>query len=125
MPRDLPWQRKFAVAISGLIWSFRHETSFRVHLPIALAVISIAAWLNVDPWRWTVLVMAIGMVVSAELFNTSIEQLVKVIHPEHDQRIGQALNAAAGAVLIVSLAAVVVGLIVLGSPLWDVIAAKS
>lgn len=121
MPRELPWQRKFAVAISGLLWSFRREPSFLVHLPIAMAVIMVAAWLKVEPWRWALLVTSIAMVISAELFNTSIEQLVKVFHREHHQRIGRALDVAAGAVLFVSLGAVAVGLIVLGPPLWDAI----
>ena len=116
------WGNKFAVALSGIAWSARTQTSFRVHLPIALAVLGVAAWLRIETWRWVAIVFAITIVLSAELFNTSIEQLVKVLHPQHDERIKHVLDAAAGAVLVVAIGAVVAGLVTLGLPLWDAIA---
>jgi diacylglycerol kinase len=53
--------------------------------------------------------------------NTSIEQLVRVLHPEHDPSIGRGLDAAAGAVLLAAIGAVAVGLIALGPPLLRVV----
>jgi len=116
------WQKKFAVAISGVRWSVRTQSSLWIHLPISLAVVAIAAWLQLETWRWAAVVLAITIVLSAELLNTSIEQLVKALHPEHDEQLGRALDAAAGAVLVAAVGAVVVGLITLGLPLWDVVA---
>jgi diacylglycerol kinase len=116
------WPKKFAFAISGILWSARNQNSFWIHLPITVAVISLAAWLRIDPWRWVAVLFAITIVWSVELLNTSIELLVKVLHPEHDERIGQALDAAAGAVLVSSIGAVIIGLIVLGLPLLRALA---
>lgn len=113
------WQRKFAVAIAGIFWSIRSHSSFRIHLPIATGVIALAAWLQIEAWRWTAVLIAITSVLSAELLNTSIEQLVKVLHPQQDERVGHALDAAAGGVLIASIGAVAVGLLALGWPLWE------
>jgi diacylglycerol kinase len=113
------WQQKFAHAAAGLFWSVRTQSSFWIHLPIAFAVLGVAAWLRVETWRWVAIVLAITIVLSAELLNTVIEQLVKVLHPDHDERIGQLLDTAAGAVLVAAIGAIIVGLIALGLPLWS------
>jgi diacylglycerol kinase len=111
------WRNKFACAISGGLWACRTQNSFWVHIPIAIAVFTLAALLNVQSWQWVALVIATMVVFAAELLNTSIELLVKAVHPEHDDRIGKSLDAAAAGVLVTALGAVAVGLIVLGPPL--------
>lgn len=118
MTDRLAWGKKFAVAAAGVTRSFRSHSSFWFHLPIAAAVVGLAAWLRLEAWRWAAVVIAIAIVLSVELINTSIEQLVKVLHPDHDDRVGQALDAAAGAVLVAAIGAVVVGLLVFAMPLW-------
>ncbi len=123
MSRLQAWRNKFAVAISGVVYSVRHQNSFLVHVPLSIAVLLLGAALRIDAWRWAAVMIAITMVVCAELLNTSIEQLVKALHPDHDDRIGRALDAAAGAVLVASVGAVSIGLIALGLPLWDAVRA--
>ena len=113
------WRSKFAYAIAGIDESFRTQVSFWVHLPAAAAVIGMAAFLQVAAWQWAILVLTIAVVIAAELLNTALEQLVVVLHPVRDPRIARSLDAAAGAVLIVAIGAVIVGLIVLGIPLWQ------
>jgi diacylglycerol kinase len=123
MTNKLVWGKKFELAAAGIVRSLRTQSSFWVHLPMAAAVLGIAAWLQLETWRWVAILLAIAMVLSAELFNTAIEQLVKVLHPDHDDRIGRALDAAAGAVLVVSIGAAVIGVIVLAMPLWEMLQA--
>lgn len=113
------WRRKFAAAGHGLAWALRTQSSFRVHVPAAAAVIVTAWVLELQPWRWAVLLLLIAAVLSAELVNTAIEQLVKTLHPAHDRQIGLVLDTAAAAVLVVALVSLFVGLIVLGPPLWE------
>ncbi len=121
LPRP-SWVKKFRDAIRGAIRSVQTQRSFWVHLPVTLAVLTVAAWLQIEPWRWTTLVIVIGVVLAAELINTSIEQLVAELHPAHNERIGDALDAAAAAVLVAAIAAVAVGLLTLGPPLWQTLA---
>ena len=92
--------------------------------PVALAAVGVAAWLGIETWRWVAIVLAITIVLSAELMNTSIEQLVRVLHPQHDEGIKRTLDTAAGAVLIAAIGAVIAGLITLGFPLWESLASR-
>ena len=73
----ISWTKKFVVAISGTLWAMRTQSSFWCHLPIALAVIIVAAILQVELWRWAVLLLTIGLVFAMELINTAIELLVR------------------------------------------------
>jgi diacylglycerol kinase len=106
------WGSKFRNAWHGVVRSIRTQNSFWVHLAIAVAVIVLGICLHVSWLQWCVLTMAITIVLAAELFNTALEQLVATLHPEHDERIGHALDAAAGAVLVTAIGAAAVGLIV-------------
>ncbi len=115
------WARKFAAAFAGLTHAVKTQSSFAVHLPMAIAVIAVSAWLRIESWRWAMLIASISVVVSAELFNSSIEELVRVLHPGRDERIGRALDMAAAGVLVVSVGSVAIGLIALGSPLLNVV----
>ena len=105
------WVAKFRVAFAGLTWAIKSQNSFYVHVPLAIAVLIVAAIINVETWRWCVLILTIAIVFAAELFNTSLEVLVSVIHPKHDKAIGQCLDVAAAAVLVLSIAAIAIGLL--------------
>ena len=111
------WIAKFRYAIVGMLRSVRSQSSFWVHVPAAIVVIGIGFWLELQLWQWAAITIAITTVLAAELFNTAIEQLVAVLHPEHDPRIGHALDAAAGAVLVASIGSAVIGMLVLASAL--------
>ncbi len=102
-------------------WGFvmRTQRNAWVHAFISTAVIIVAIWLHVAPLDWALLVLAMGMVWSAEIMNTAIEAVVDLASPVHHPlaRVGKDVGAAA--VLIAAGAAVIIGLLVLGPPLWD------
>lgn len=112
------WSNKFRVAFAGLAWALRDQTSFHVHLIVTAAVMIAGAFLPLEPWQWIALILAIGMVFTAELLNTALELLVKVVHPDHDPQIGRALDVAAAAVLAAALTAVVIGILILGPEIY-------
>lgn len=119
------WIGKFRCAGNGLMFAARFHNSFHVHLLVAASVIVVAVILPLELWRWCVLLMSIGGVLTAELLNTAIEELVRTLHPGMSQPIGRALDIAASAVLIASITAVTVGAIVLSPPLWKAMVAAS
>jgi undecaprenol kinase len=108
----------FAVAGIGIV--FRREQSFRIQCTLGLAAAAVTAALR-PGWVWTAMVaLSIGLVLAAELFNGGLEYLIDRLHPEIHDEIKFAKDAAAGAVLLTSMAAACVGAAMLIScwPWW-------
>ncbi len=106
------WLKKFDNASRGIVAGIKGQSSFAVHLPVALLVIIAAAWFQVTTIEWLVLLLTIALVLTAELINSAVESLARAITQEHHPQIGRALDIAAGAVLVASLFAIVIGLVI-------------
>jgi len=90
----------------------------------ALAAVALAAWLQVDSIRWAILLLTIGAVCAGETINTTVEALVDLLSPEWHERAKVAKDVSAGAVLLLGITAIAVGLLVLGPPLWTALFPK-
>jgi diacylglycerol kinase (ATP) len=88
------------------------ENNFRVQLSIGILVIIAGAIFKLSSVEWLWIVLMTGLVLSAEMVNTSIEGLVDLVSPEFNPLAGKVKDLAAGAVLVISIAACVVGLII-------------
>ena len=113
-PPKRSWLGKFADAFRGLFHALTTEWSFAAHLPVAVAAVALAAWLGIEPVEWCLVVLAIGGVIAAEVFNTSVESLARALDSGPDQRIKDALDTASAAVLVAVGAAILVGLVIFG-----------
>ncbi|RKP55223.1 diacylglycerol kinase family protein [Cohnella endophytica] len=109
----------FRCAIAGIYAALRGERHMQFHFAAAIAVVAAGFWLQVGREDWLWLSAAIAVVWVAELFNTAIERVVDMASPGMHPLAKAAKDTAAGAVLVTSLFAVIVGVIVLGPPLWD------
>ena len=94
-----------------------------VHTLIAMTVIIMGLWLKLPARDWAVLILTIAMVFTAEFINTAIEAVVDLATHEEHPLAKVSKDVGAAAVLIAALAAVLVGLLLLGPPLWAKIAA--
>jgi diacylglycerol kinase len=104
-----PWIAKFRDAFHGLTLAVRSQSSFSVHLAVAVLVIGVAVVLRVSLVEWCLLGLCIVAVLAAELFNTAIEFLARAVDENHNPNLGTALDIASGAVLLAALGAAVVG----------------
>ena len=120
-PPPRTWLGKFADAFRGLFLSVGTQSSFAAHLPVAAAAVALGAWLGLAPVEWGLVVLAIGLVIMAEVFNTAIEALAQAVGTYPDDGIRDALDHASGGVLVAVLTAVTIGLVVLGPKLWAVL----
>ncbi len=111
----------FGHAFSGLLAMLRHEPHARFHLLASLGVLLLGALLRVTPTHWCILLLCIALVWTAEAVNTAIEALADALHPDHHPLVGRAKDVAAGAVLAASIAAAIIGLIILLPPALDLI----
>ncbi len=109
-----PFSSKLRWAIGGLLWGFRTQSNFAIHLMTAAAVVVAAMLLRATLIEWGVLALCITVVLAAELFNTAIEHLARAITHDPEEEIRHALDTSAGAVLMASIGAAVTGAIVLG-----------
>jgi diacylglycerol kinase len=91
----------------------RGQSSFSVHFFCAAAAVAMCVALNCRAWEWCVILMCIGGVLTAELFNSAIEALFHGLDPQTKSRRNGSLDIAAGAVLTASVFAAIIGAVVL------------
>lgn len=104
--------KSFTYALAGLGDLVRNQHNARIHLLATVVVVSLAWLFSLARWEWAVLILAIGAVWAAEALNTALEYLADACHPDQHPLIKQAKDAAAAAVLLVSVSSTVVGLLV-------------
>lgn len=115
---DRSFAQALADAADGLAASLRTQRNLRIQAVVAIAVIVAAALLHFDALRLAVLVLTIGAVLAAELFNTALEHTVDCAAPQENEHARRAKHAGAAAVLAASLAAIAVGALLFGTALW-------
>ena len=101
--------QSFADATDGIVRTFREQRNFRTHVVIAALAVALAAVLRFSSVRWAILALTIASVLVAELANTALERALDAVSPDHSDAARAAKHAAAAAVLIASIAALVVG----------------
>lgn len=106
------WRAKFAEAFRGLKLGVRGHSSFFVHFFFAALVVAAAGVLGCGLVEWCILLGCIGFVLTAELFNSAIETLFRGLDEQTKSRAWPALDIAAGAVLLASITASVIGAVV-------------
>ena len=104
----------FVYAWRGITAGVRGQLNIRVMMLAALAAIVTGGILGIGVMEWAVLAAVIGLVLALELVNTAGEKLVDILSPDHDERYGRVKDILAGAVLVASLAAAIVGGLVFG-----------
>jgi diacylglycerol kinase len=107
----------FGHAFDGLGYVIREERNARLHLLSACLVIALGLWLGLTPVEWGLLVIAIALVFAGEMLNTVVELVVDLITRDRHPLAKHAKDVAAGAILVASIAAVLLGLIILGPKL--------
>ena len=104
--------KRFSDAFNGIFHAIKSQKNMKIHITAAIVVISCGFFFKVSPIEWSILIITIGLVIAAEIFNTAIEWFCDFVEPNHHEKIGLIKDAAAGAVLVLSIAAFAVGLII-------------
>ena len=110
----------FLYAIRGILAGARSERNFKIHLVISIAVIFMGVFFSLSLLEWSLVIFAIGGVLAAELVNSSIERVVDLITDEYHPLAMQAKDMAAGAVLVISIASAIIGVIIFVPKIWEV-----
>ncbi|MBT3321511.1 MAG: diacylglycerol kinase family protein [Anaerolineae bacterium] len=111
--------QSFIYAFHGWNYVLRNEPNTWIHAVVSILVVLAAFWLHLPARDWAVLVLAIGMVWTAEFFNTALENIIDLASPEEHPLAKAGKDIAAASVLIAALASILIGLLILGPPLWE------
>lgn len=107
----------FKNARKGMRLTLKSERNIRVHLFVAALVLITAYCLNFSAMRFCILIMAIASVISAEMLNSAIEfSLDAIFHNRYSRMVGMAKDIAAGAVMVVTISAIIVGVLLFAPP---------
>lgn len=99
-------------AFRGLVDIYTSEHNLWIHTFAAILAVLLGLILGVNRYEWIVISFAIGMVFSAEVFNSAIERMVNYFCPDKDIRAGEVKNISAAAVLITAVISLIAGLLI-------------
>ncbi len=112
----------FKNARKGMRLVLKSEVNIRVHFCIAMAVLALAVVLDFSIERMCILLLTIAFVIVTEMLNSAVEfSLDAVFHNRYSKLVGMAKDISAGAVMFASVVAIVVGVLLFGSALLNLI----
>lgn len=107
--------QSFKFAFKGIATGVKESRNLRIHLSVTLLVIIFGILLGISALEWVIVLILIGVVVSAELLNTSIEDTLNILRDEAGvsyKYTGKGKDMAAGAVFVLAIIAAVIGLMI-------------
>jgi len=108
----------FGHAFRGWWYVIRTQKNAWIHAVITTMVVIAALWLHLPARDWAVLLLTAGMVWTAEFLNSALEAVVDLASPAKHPLAKVGKDVGAAGVLIAALVSVVIGLLILGPPLW-------
>lgn len=102
----------FKYAFTGIISSIKKERNMKIHISIMTIVMLLGIVLKIQKIEWIICIILFGLVISLEMINTSIEIVVDMVMPNKNENAKNAKDISAGAVLIVAITSLIIGLII-------------
>lgn len=102
----------FKFALEGILTALKDEPNLKVHFLIGVLALILGFIFQISPVAWVILILVIGMVVALELTNTAIEELINSFTDKLHPSAKKAKDVAAGAVLVASMTALLIGAII-------------
>ncbi len=116
--------KSFKAAFRGLYIAFKSERNLKIHIVIATLALVLARYLQLARFEMSLIIMAISLVLIAEMMNTAIEKICNKIEPNFNNHIRDIKDISAAAVLIAAFAALVIGAYVFTPHIMSIMAAS-
>ncbi len=104
--------KSFKYAFKGLYFVITTQTNMQIHLLTMIFVVSAGFFFNISLTEWLFLILAIALVLIAEIVNTSIEEIVNFISPDFNKKAGLIKDLGAAFVLLAAIFSIIVGTII-------------
>jgi diacylglycerol kinase len=111
--------QSFRYAFAGWWYVLRTQRNAWIHALITLLVVAVGLWLPLSLQEWSIIILTMMAVWMAEFFNTALEAVVDMTMPEPHPLAKVAKDVAAASVLVGALGSAMIGLLILGPPLWQ------
>lgn len=111
--------QSFRAAFSGWWHVIRSQKNAWIHATVSILVAFLGLWLGLNRIEWAVILLAIALVWTAEFLNTALEAVVDLASPQKHPLAKVGKDVGAAAVLIAAGSSVMIGLLILGPPLWS------
>lgn len=108
----------FRYAVIGLHLAWTKGINFKIQVLCAFLVLAFGWLFNFSPLEFVLVILCISSVLTAETFNTALEELCDKFEPSHDPHIARVKDLSAGAVFLMSLGAAVIGIIIFAHHVW-------
>lgn len=99
-------------AFRGIAYAWKSQFNFKIEIILALFVMAMGVGFRISGMEWLIVALLIGLVLSLELLNTAVELLCDLYSKSYHPIIKWIKDLAAGAVLVVSITAIVIGCII-------------
>ena len=113
--------KSFYYAFQGIKVNILTERNLVIHFLVMLLVIVCGFVFKISVTEWLICILLFGFVITLELMNTAIETAIDICMPEISPKAKLAKDTSAGAVLVVAIVAVVIGIIIFGPKILDLI----
>lgn len=110
--------QSFRHAFRGWFYVLRTQPNAWVQSVVAIVIFILGIWLRISPLEWAVIILTTAVVFAAEFLNTAIETVVDLASPDIHPLAKVGKDVGAAAVMVSALAAILIGLLLFGPPLW-------
>lgn len=113
--KKYPLKKTFFFAFSGLARAVRSERNIQIHLSVGLLVILTGLFVGLSQWEWAVVILTIFLILATETFNSALEEICNLLRDKLKlgyEETKTMRNLSAGAVLLLAIASVIIGLII-------------
>ncbi len=108
--KEKPLLKTLSYGFNGIFYTLRHERNMVIHFLVMILVIIAGIVFKITFVEWGICFVLFALVLSLELMNTALENVVDLVTEEKKAKAKVAKDAAAGAVLVAALFAVIIGI---------------
>ena len=104
--------KSFKYALEGIISAFKSEKNMKIHFIIMILVIILGFIYKININEWKECIFCFGLVIGTEMINTAIEINTDLAMPNKNNKAKLAKDISAGAVLIMAIISIIIGLMI-------------
>lgn len=105
----------------GIRLALEEEPNFRIHLIAALIVLALGFWLGLADWEWVAIIIVIALVFALETVNSIFERVIDLVKPSVNSYVKDMKDMMAGSVVVGAIAAIIIGIIIFGPKLMEIV----